>query len=109
MPCLDCGTPCRTTRCDTCRRAGYRRRDAVRGNASQRGYGQAHRAARAALVAQLDPDAPCPICLMPLGDDADQLDAHHTTPLRADRAATALQLAHAACNRGEATRGPVTA
>lgn len=109
VPCLDCGTPCRTTRCDTCRRAGYRRRDAVRGNASQRGYGQAHRAARAALVAAYDPSDPCPFCGQPLGPDPSVLDAHHSTPLRDDPTALPDVLAHARGNRGESVCAPLTA
>jgi 5-methylcytosine-specific restriction enzyme A len=38
-PCIDCGTPTGTTRCDLCQPAIERRRDGSRGNRHERGYG----------------------------------------------------------------------
>ena len=52
-PCLDCGALTKGTRCPPCTRAMSN----ARGSTAQRGYGGAHQAARAALLATLP--APC--------------------------------------------------
>ena len=66
-PCLDCGRLTRErTRCSTCRKAA----DKLRGTATQRGYGAAHRAARMELKARLPDECGygCGTWLEPEGD-----------------------------------------
>ena len=68
-----------------------------------RGYGAAHQRLRAALVAALDPWAPCPRCGEPLGPDPDRLDLGHVDgdPTRYSG------LEHRQCNRGRVSpQGP---
>jgi hypothetical protein len=58
-------------------------------------YGREHALERLRQLAELDPQAPCPRCLAPLGDDPTRLDLDHDDedPTRY------LGLAHSYCNR----------
>ena len=90
-PCLGCGKLGRwRTRCPGCQRV----HDRARGSRQQRGYDAQHEALRAQLVAALDPWAPCPRCLGPLGPDPARLDLMHND----DRTGW-LGLGHRRCNR----------
>lgn len=51
-PCLSCGRVSPNSRCEPCRIAYERTREARRGSPAQRGYNYAHRKARAAVMAR---------------------------------------------------------
>jgi hypothetical protein len=70
-----------------------------------RGYGSTHQRLRAALVAALDPWAPCPRCTEPLGPDADRLDLGHVDGDRTRYSG----LEHRECNRGRRGGFPMSA
>lgn len=59
-------------------------------------YGRDHQLERLRRIAELDPEAPCPRCLKPLGDDPARLDLDHDD----DDPSRYLGLSHAVpCNR----------
>lgn len=63
VPCMDCGTPCRATRCPTCRRGV----DRARGSRQARGYGAEHEELRAAWAPAVEAGlVSCWRCLAPL-------------------------------------------
>ena len=78
-PCLDCGALSNGPCCPDHRRLVGRARQALRETTTERGYGPAHRAARARIVpAAVGTD--CPICgkVMRAVED---IDLDHTDPL----------------------------
>lgn len=76
------------------------RRQTPKAERKRERYGRKHQLARQAAVAELDPLAPCPRCLEPLGVDAAMLDLDHDD----DDPTRYLGLSHATCNR---SRRPV--
>lgn len=89
------GCPKRAVRDGFCEKDAQAR-DLSRGTTTQRHYGSAHQATRAALLPKAR-NTPCPICgrLMRWWHP---LDLHHSTPLAVDPTSVGDQIVHQACN-----------
>lgn len=99
--CLDCGALCDSTRCPNCRRGRQRQIDQQRGSREARGYGTAHRAARARLL-PLALGTQCPIAgpnCDGIMTDPNRMDLDHSDPASRLRGAPGDRMTCSTCNR----------
>lgn len=75
-----------------------------KGSTTERGYGQAHRLVREALLGVFIVGTPCPMCAQPMLAD-DPLDLDHSDPASRLRGDPGDRLTHRACNRRTNWRG----